>query len=81
MTTPYINITITPGYCQSILLKKKSLFRLLEMQAVIKKIAEALRAGIKIHRPRPASSAECFGIILFVLYNFFKIVRGFREYP
>ena len=47
---------------------------------VIKKIAEALRANIKIYKPRPTSSAGYFGIILFVLYNFFKIVRDSGGY-
>ena len=32
--TPYINIIITPGYCQSILLRKKSLLGLFKILAV-----------------------------------------------
>ena len=44
------------------------------IKAVIKGAAEALRAGIKIYRPRPINSAGCFSIILFVLYNSFKII-------
>ena len=50
------------------------------IKAVIKGVAEALRAGIETHRPRPASSAKCFGVILFVLYNPFEIVRDSGEY-
>ena len=34
ITTPRINIIITPGYCQSILLKKKGLFRLFKILAI-----------------------------------------------
>ena len=50
-------------------------------KAVTKGVAEALRAGVRIHRPRPASSAGCFGVALFVSYNSFKTVRGSRGYP
>ena len=48
-------------------------------KAVIKGVAEALRAGVKIYRPRPASSARYFGIALFVLYSSFKTVRGSKR--
>ena len=45
-------------------------------KAVTKGVAEALRAGVGIYRPRPASSAGCFGIALFVLYSPFETVRS-----
>ena len=51
------------------------------IKAVIKGVAKALRAGIKIYKSRPANSAEYFGIILFVLYSFFKIIRDSGGYP
>ena len=51
------------------------------IKAVIKRVAEAFRADIKIYKSRPANSAGCFGIALFVLYNPFKIVRNSGEYP
>ena len=51
------------------------------IKAVIKKVAEALRADIKIYKSRSTNSAECFGIALFVLYNSFKIVRDSGGYP
>ena len=45
-------------------------------KAVTKGVAEALRAGVGTHRPRPASSAGCFGVALFVPYSPFETVRG-----
>ena len=51
------------------------------IKAVIKGVAEALRANIKIYRSRPANSAGYFDIILFILYNSFETVRGSGGYP
>ena len=51
------------------------------IKAVTKGVAEALRAGIRIYRSRPANSAGCFGIVLFILYSLFETVRGSKEYP
>ena len=45
-------------------------------KAVTKGVAEALRAGVGTHRPRPANSAGCFGVALFVLYSLFETVRS-----
>ena len=50
-------------------------------KAVTKGVAEALRAGVGTHRPRPASSAGCFGVALFVPYSPFKTVRSSGGYP
>ena len=50
------------------------------IKTIIKRVAEALRTNIKIYKSRSASSAGYFDIILFVLYNSFKIVRGSRGY-
>ena len=50
------------------------------IKAVIKGVAETLRANIKIYRPRPANSIKYFGIILFVLYSSFEIVRDSGGY-
>ena len=49
-------------------------------KAVIKEVAETLRANIRIYRPRSANSAGYFGIILFILYNLFKTVRNSGRY-
>ena len=45
------------------------------IRAVIKRVAEAFRVNIKIYKSKPTNSAECFNIILFILYSFFEIMR------
>ena len=50
------------------------------IKTVIKGVAEAFRANIKIYKSKSASSAGCFNIILFILYSFFKIVRDSGGY-
>ena len=50
------------------------------IKAIIKGVAEALRANIRIYRSKSANSAKYFGIILFVLYNFFEIMRDSGGY-
>ena len=59
---------------------RRIIINIIIIKAVIKRIIKIFRADIKIYKSRPASSAKYFGIILFVLYNFFEIVRDSGGY-